>query len=75
MRLFAEPSLTEVEDTWSVYQDIVTAYRNEERRDVRRLIQTVIDVLTSNRSTGLVELKQLGRTIKRPAADALAFFT
>ena len=73
--LFADPNYTEVEVTWSVYQDIVTAYRNEDNSEGQRLLQAVIDALSSGLPTGLVELKRLGRTLKRRAADVLAFFT
>lgn len=73
--LFADSSFTEVEVTWAVYQDIVNAYRTADRNEGQKLLTTVIDTLTTNLPTGLVELKQLGRTLKRRAVDVLAFFT
>ncbi|WP_193073272.1 MULTISPECIES: ISL3 family transposase [unclassified Brevibacterium] len=75
VKLFADDNLTEVEVTWSVYQDIVAAYRAEDRNEGKRLLQEVIDTLASGLPAGLVELKRLGRTLKRRAADVLAFFT
>ena len=75
VRLFADDNLTEVEVTWSVYQDIVAAYRAEDRSEGKRLLQEVIDTLASGLPPGLIELKRLGRTLKRRAADVLAFFT
>ena len=73
--LFADANFTAVEVTWAVYQDIVSAYRTNDGNEGKKLLQTVIDDLTTNLPTGLVELKRLGRTLKRRAADILAFFT
>ncbi|MBG9332246.1 transposase, partial [Corynebacterium belfantii] len=64
-----------VEVTWAVYQDIVSAYRTNDGNEGKKLLQLVIDDLMTNLPTGLVELKRLGRTLKRRAADVLAFFT
>ncbi|MDN6747780.1 MAG: ISL3-like element ISBli1 family transposase [Brevibacterium sp.] len=73
--LFADANLTEVEVTWAIYQDIVAAYRAEDRSEGKRLLQAVIDVLSAGLPAGLIELRRLGRTLKRRAADVLAFFT
>ncbi|SMY03533.1 ISL3 family transposase [Brevibacterium aurantiacum] len=73
--LFADANFTAVEVTWAVYQDIVSAYRTNDGNEGKKLLQSVIDDLTTNLPTGLVELKRLGRTLKRRAADVLAFFT
>ncbi|MBG9267099.1 transposase, partial [Corynebacterium belfantii] len=64
-----------VEVTWAVYQDIVSVYRTNDGNEGKKLLQLVIDDLMTNLPTGLVELKRLGRTLKRRAADVLAFFT
>src|SRR5699024_1965240 len=58
-----------------VYQDIVSAYRTNDGNEGKKLLQSVIADLTTNLPTRLVELKRSGRTLKRRAADALAFFT
>ncbi|MFB9775499.1 transposase [Brevibacterium otitidis] len=73
--LFADANFTAVEVTWAVYQDIVRAYRTNDGNEGKKLLQTVIDDLTTNLPTGLAELKRLGQTLKRRAADILAFFT
>src|SRR5699024_7495499 len=73
--LFADSSFTEVEVTWAVYQDIVNAYRTADRNEGKKLLRTVIDALTTNLPTELVELKRVGRTLNRRAADGPAFFT
>lgn len=58
-----------------MYQDIVSAYRTADRDEGKKLLRRIIDALTTNLPTGLVELRRLGRTLKRRAADVLAFFT
>lgn len=68
--IFADPILTEIEVTWGVYQDIVTDNRTADRFEGQRPLRAVINAL----SAGLVELKRLGRTLKKRAADVLAFF-
>src|SRR5699024_2396790 len=73
--LFADPNFTEVEDTWAVYQDIVSAYRTADCKEGKRLLQMDIYDLTTNLQPELGEIKRLGRTLKRRAADVLAFFT
>lgn len=53
----------------------MSAYRTNDANEGKKLLQLVIDDLMTNLPTGLVELKRLGRTLKRRAADILAFFT
>ncbi len=73
-RLFAHPDHTEVEVTWSVYQRMVAAYRNPDRRHGRRLMEQLIASLSSGVPAVLDELVTLGRTLKKRAADVLAYF-
>jgi transposase len=73
-KLFADDAHVEVEATWSVYQRMIAAYRNPDRRHGRQLMQAVIDSLSSGVPKPLKELARLGRTLKRRAADVLAFF-
>jgi len=63
-----------VEVTWSVYQRIVTAYRDPDRAAGKQALQAVIDSLHRGVPTGLEELRRLGRTLARRAADILAYF-
>lgn len=72
--LFADDDHVEVEITWSVYQRMIAAYRDPDRRHGRQLMQAVIDSLSSGVPKPLKELARLGRTLKRRAADVLAFF-
>ena len=72
--LFADEQDVEVEATWGIYQRMVTAYREPDRKLGKFLMQSVIDSLTTSVPTLLVELRRLGRTLKQRAADILAFF-
>lgn len=72
--LFADPKPpAEVNVTWSGYQDNVIARRSTDRHEGRKLLDAAIDALSSELPAGLVELKRLGRTLWRRAADALAY--
>ena len=72
--LFADDAHVEVEITWAVYQRMIAAYRDPDRRHGRELLAGLIDSLSSGVPKPLVELARLGRTLKRRAADVLAFF-
>lgn len=72
--LFADEQHVKVEATWGIYQQMVTAYREPDRKLGKFLMQSVIDSLTTSVPTLLVELRRLGRTLKQRAADILAFF-
>lgn len=72
--LFANDAHLEVEITWNFYQRMIAAYRNPDRRHGRQLMQEVIDSLATGVPKALIELARLGRTLKRRAADVLAFF-
>jgi transposase len=72
--LFADDAHVEVEATWGVYQRMIAAYRCEDRGLGRAAMQAVIDTLANSVPTGLGELRRLGRTLARRAADILAYF-
>lgn len=71
---FACNAQVELEVTWSAYQRIVGAYRDPDRAAGKRQMQAVIDSLAHGVPEALSELITLGRTLKRRAADVLAFF-
>lgn len=72
--LFADEDHAPVQATWGVYQQLVTAYREPDRRLGKFVMQTVINALTSGVPIPLVEARRLGRTLKQRANDILAFF-
>jgi transposase len=72
--VFAIEEHVEVEATWGIYQRMITAYRHPNRAQGQALMTAVIDSLTRGVPAALSELVTLGRTLKKRAADVLAFF-
>jgi transposase len=72
--LFASDVHVEVEATWRIYQQMIAAYRHSDRAQGRRVLNTLIDALSQDVPAALTELITLGRTLKRRAADVLAYF-
>ena len=72
--VFADDQHVEVEATWSIYQRLVVAYRQPDKKLGRYLLHKVIEDLHTEVPDELVELKSLGRTLNRRATDVLAFF-
>ena len=73
--LFASDYHVALEVTWSVYQNIIDAYRDPNKIRGKALMKAEINTLTSTRvPRGLTELITLGRTLKRRAGDILAYF-
>ena len=70
--LFASDCHVALEVTWSVYQNIIDAYRDPNKIRGKALMQAEINTLTSTRvPRGLSELITLGRTLKRRSRDTL----
>ncbi len=72
--LFVSDEHVEVEATWSIYQKMIAAYREPDKATGKTLMQAVIDALSSGVPGILTELITLGRTLKKRAADILAYF-
>jgi len=72
--LFANDEHAAVEVTWAIYQAMITAYRHTDRKQGHDLLRSLIDSLARGVPTALTEIRTLGRTLKRRAADILAFF-
>jgi transposase len=72
--LFTGDAHVEVEATWGIYQRMVSAYREPDKKKGRDLMVRVISSLSHGVPGPLVELITLGRTLKRRAADVLAYF-
>jgi len=72
--LFAPDDHVHVEATWRIYQQMITAYRTPDRATGRTTMSTLIDALSHGVPAALTELVTLGRTLKRRAADVLAYF-
>ena len=72
--VFANDAHAVVEVTWSIYQNIITAYRNKDRGLGKQQLTRIIDSLKSGVPAALPELATLGRTLNRRRVDVLAYF-
>ncbi|MDP7728075.1 ISL3 family transposase (plasmid) [Mycobacterium avium subsp. hominissuis] len=72
--LFAIDAHAEVEATWTMYQRTVAAYREPDRAKGRMMMAALITALSAGVPKPLQELITLGRTLKKRAADVLAYF-
>ncbi len=72
--LFTAEEHLEVQATWGIYQRIVAAYREPDKRKGKEMMRIVIQSITSGVPAALTEISRLGRTLKQRAADVLAFF-
>ncbi|WP_454085403.1 ISL3 family transposase [Georgenia sp. Marseille-Q6866] len=72
--LFAREEHVQVEATWGVYQQMITAYRQPDRAAGRTVMTQLITSLSSGVPAALHEVRTLGRTLKKRAADVLAYF-
>ena len=72
--LFADDAHAEVEATWMVYQQLVTAYRETDPKQGRKRMRKLITALTHGVPAALAEVRRLGRTLAKRAGDVLAYF-
>ncbi len=63
-----------VKIAWLIYQKIITAYADPDRRRGKRTMRRLIESIRRGVPAGLEELAQLGRTLWRRRDDILAFF-
>jgi transposase len=72
--LFGTDEHVEVEVTWNVYQRMISAYRDTDRARGKTAMQALIDSISTGVPAALIEIRRLGSTLHRRAADILAFF-
>ena len=72
--LFTADEHVEVETTWMIYQQLITAYRCKKRSEGKQILTDLIESIRTGVPACLVELKKLGRTLNRRKSDVLAFF-
>jgi transposase len=72
--LFAADQHVEVEATWGIYQRMIAAYREEDRRRGRELMVKLIESVSHGVPKALTEITTLGRTLNQRATDVLAYF-
>ena len=74
-RLFSDECHLEVDCSWSMYQRVVSAYNEPDRRRGKMLMQELIKIITApDLPIELIEVKQLGKTLKKYAQSILAYF-
>lgn len=74
-QLFADEHHLEVDCTWNMYQRVVSAYNEPDRGRGKKLMQEVINIITaSDLPKALIEVKGLGKTLKKYAQSILAYF-
>ena len=73
--LFASDCYVALEVTWSVYQNIIDAYRDPSKIRGKALMQAEMACLSdAGVPHSLTEIITLGRTLKRRSRDILAYF-
>ena len=72
--LFSADEHVEVEATWGIYQRMITAYREPDKTRGRELMRQLIESISHGVPDVLNEVITLGRTLKKRAADILAYF-
>lgn len=72
--VFAGDAHVEVEATWGIYQKMIAAYRRPDRTKGCQPMEKVIQSSSSAFPAALAEVITFGRTLKKRAADILAYF-
>lgn len=72
--LFADDRHVEVEATHGIYQRMITAYREPDHRLGKFVMQQLINDVSTGVPTALIEIRKLGNTLNKRAADILAHF-
>ncbi len=72
--VFSADAHAPVQVTWAVYQEVVAAYRAENKTEGRRIMTHLIDAIATKVPKALPEVATLGHTVKKRAADILAYF-
>jgi transposase len=72
--VFTGDEHVEVEATWGIYQAMIVAYRDPDRTRGRDLMHHLIESVSRGVPAALAEVITLGQTLKKRAADVLAYF-
>lgn len=73
-KVFSDKDHQQVQTTWQVYQQIVSAFRNPQKQAGKADLTTLIDTNSKSFSNQFPELRRLGRTMHRRADDILTYF-
>jgi transposase len=72
--LFATDAHAEVEATWGIYQRMIAACREPDRKKGRQMMDKLIGSVSHGVPAALTEVITLGRTLIKCADDVLAYF-
>ncbi len=72
--LFNGDDHVQIEATSGIYQRMISAYREPDRTRGRAAMTSLIESLSHDVPAALTEIITLGRTLKKRAADVLAYF-
>jgi len=72
--LCADDQHVELEATRGIYQRMIGAYREPNRKQAKILMEQLIASVSGGVPTALTEIVTLGRILKQGAADVLAYF-
>lgn len=72
--LFKADQHVEVQTTWDIYQRLVSAYRQDDKKFGKWPANKLIESISTEVPKAPVEIRTLGRTLKRRASDILAHF-
>jgi transposase len=72
--LFADEAHVEVEATWGIYQKMIAAYREPDKKKGRQAMVKLIESVGHAVPKALSEVITLGRTLNKRATDVLAYF-
>src|SRR3954447_10677417 len=72
--LFATKEHVEVEATWGIYQRMIAAYRQPDRKQGLHQMHELISSVSHGVPPALTEVVTLGGTLKQRATDVLAYF-
>ena len=74
-QVLTDPKYAGLARIWSIYQAIIAAYKNPNKRKGRTKLANIIDALNTEVTRGLPELRSLARTLRHRRNDTLAYFT
>lgn len=74
MRFSPSKATLGVKAPWDAYQELIAAYSDPDRATGWAALAELITLTDKGIDASLVEMRKLGRTLKRRAADILAYF-
>lgn len=73
--IIQDPQYADLARIWTIYQAVILAYEEPNRRKGREKLASIIDALDTTNTKGIPELRTLKNTLKKRRDDILAYFT